>query len=655
VVPTGVERIGATGGAFTPFGMVGETKSVYPSPNGHLVAQELVDERAIVFDVNGQAVAAAFDIRTGLLGWSDDTTLLFFDGQMGSLVQTSVDGQTRQVLPVPAALKASAYSSTTMSPDRTMVLVATSVLNQGIPAGYHLAVLASADGTVIDDIGVVSQGLATWTGDSRLLMNSPSGSGPVAVSPRSGTSAPVPSSPALVAANCGVVTSYQAGKVVLGKVVFLNGSDMGTCSGFATFDVDTGTTSNEVLTGPPPTSYTGLSPVPFAHSADARLAAVGLSSTLQLGTVAGGARDTVGSASGAILAVGWAHPSGGTANLVASPKPPGSADGLAGAPDLASRSGGTDCRTGRWVNRTPAALPVGWPDPRSGFGSAFDTDRGTLLVEGGVLPKAGAPFDVDYETMEWDGAAGQWTNYSRPDGFGPVGDRSMAYDAHHRITLALGDDVPYDGPWTWTRDAGWRNLRFSDLPGQRPSGLSSATSVYDVVRDRWILLQSDTWEWDGTAWQRSTAPPPGGTTQLAGARLVYDDKRGRVYSVGNRDRGTSPWLYDPAQNQWTAQPSSGPTLLPRDWAGVAYDQRRDRVMVFGGYVLANGSGSTVGDLGEWDPASGAWQQCPASGDAPGPRMKAAFAYDPTRDVLVLYGGDPGSGSTTTDVWEWYVP
>jgi hypothetical protein len=36
-------------------------------------------------------------------------------------------------------------------------------------------------------------------------------------------------------------------------------------------------------------------------------------------------------------------------------------------------------------------------------------------------------------------------------------------------------------------------------------------------------------------------------------------------------------------------------------------------------------------------------------------MKAAFAYDPTRDVLVLYGGDPGSGSTTTDVWEWYLP
>jgi hypothetical protein len=652
VTPSGVERVKAAGGAFTPFGVVAPTKSVSPSPNGQLVAQELVDERVAVFDASNSSVGSAFDIRTGLLGWSDDSTLLFFDWVTASLVQTSVDGQMRQQLTVPPSLGLSGYTTATLSPDRTLVLVASQPVASATGTGPHLAVLSAANGVLVDDIGVLTQGGATWTGDGRLLMRSPSGTGLVALSPRSGTSTSVPSSPALDTANCGVITSYQAGKVVLAKVVFLNGSDLGTCIAFATFDVDSGATSNEALAVPASNSN-GLNPVPFAQSADETLAAVGLGAMLELGTVAGGTRAPVGMASGSILNVGWAHPTGGVATLVVPTKPPSSADGLAGAPSVASRSGGTDCSTGRWVNRTPSPLPAGWPRSRSGFGFAFDSDRGTLLVDGGVIPTPGGPLNLDYETMQWDGASAQWTNYSRPDGFGPVGDRSLAYDTRHHVILALGDDVPYDGPWTWTPDAGWKNLRFSGLVGARPFQSSGATSVYDLSRDRWIV--SGGWEWDGAAWQQSTAPPPGGTTQLAGARLVYDSKRGHVYSVGNRDRGPSPWLYDPTQNQWTAQPSSGPSPLPRDWAGVAYDTRRDRVMVFAGYVLANGSGGTVGDLAEWDPASGAWQQCPTTGDAPGARMKVAMAYDPTRDVLVLYGGDSGSGTTSTDVWEWYVP
>ena len=88
---------------------------------------------------------------------------------------------------------------------------------------------------------------------------------------------------------------------------------------------------------------------------------------------------------------------------------------------------------------------------------------------------------------------------------------------------------------------------------------------------------------------------------------------------------------------------------------MTYDARRDRVMVFGGFVLSNGSGRIVGDLSEWDPESGAWHACPAAGEAPGARMNAAFAYDANRDVLVLYGGDAAEGSPATDLWEWYVP
>jgi hypothetical protein len=228
----------------------------------------------------------------------------------------------------------------------------------------------------------------------------------------------------------------------------------------------------------------------------------------------------------------------------------------------------------------------------------------------------------------------------------------MTFDRRRKVVLALGTDLPNDGPWTWTPAAGWQNLR-----APQPYGVGGAQSVYDVGRDRWIVAgayaTSTIWEWDGATWQALTAPPPGGTTQLVGAQLVYDDKRARVYSVGNRDRGASPWLYEPEQSRWTALPTSGPSPLPRDWAGVAYDARRDRVMVFGGLVLQGGSGNTVGDLSEWDPSTGAWQACPSTGTAPSARQNAALVYDAGRDVMVLLGAE--SSDAPPELWEWYVP
>ena len=83
--------------------------------------------------------------------------------------------------------------------------------------------------------------------------------------------------------------------------------------------------------------------------------------------------------------------------------------------------------------------------------------------------------------------------------------------------------------------------------------------------------------------------------------------------------------------------------LPRQWAGVAYDTRRDRAVVFGGSVFNPTAGShLVNDMAEWDPASGAWIACPTASTPPDIRFDFAFGYDPKRDVLVLFGGSGGS-------------
>jgi hypothetical protein len=650
----GVQRTGPTGGGFQRFGLQGATRSVFPSPSGLLVAQELADQRVAVFGIDN-ALRATFDIRPGLLGWSDEGTLLFLDPVTAFLQQTSIDGQTRRYLPLPSGFNASGYASAVLSPDRRLILAQATPLAGDDFDGTYAVVLSAADGTVVRYPGGIRDRPPVWTGDGRVLYGDPVGPEFLVTTPRTGRTVAVPGASALAAA-CAYATWYQTGKVLLGNFFTAPGSDVSTCVPWSVFDVDTG---SEVVLIAAPSAFSAFS---FAQSADGLEAATSFGTALELGAVTGGPRRPLGLPPGGIYGIGWAHPTGGDARLVAPPRPPTTAAGLAGAPSVASRSGGADCRTGVWVNRTPNPLPEGWPPaPRRNFSFAFDANRGTLLVEGGTAGEAGTLPNLDYETMEWDGARGQWTNVSRPDGFGPTGGRPMAYDARHKVVIALGSNLPGDGLWNWTPESGWRNLHSTAPVASQGPRASNAASVYDFGRDRWIVSggygETATWEWDGAVWQRSTAPPPGGTTQLAGAQLVYDEiKRDAVYSVGNRDRGASPWLYEPYQNRWTAQPSSGPSPLPRDWAGVAFDGRRDRVMVFGGFALnGTGGGTMFGDLSEWDPSLGAWQTCSATGAGPAARINAALAYDGKRDVLVLFGGDTTDGAAATEMWEWYVP
>jgi hypothetical protein len=647
----GVDRVNVGGGAFAPFGLSVDTLSVFPSPTGRLIAQELADQRVAVFAADG-ASHATFDVRMGLLGWSDEETLLFLDPETKFLQQTSVDGTIRRYLPLPSGLNAYGYTGAAMSPDRSLVLVRADPFARDNVLGSYLMVLSAVDGSLVRDLGVHRDGGA-WTGDGRLIVRASVEGDFVALSPRLGTSTPVVGADAWDR-SCGFVSWYETAKILLGKEV--SSGDTGRCVPSATLDVDTGASTAFTGTYVGSTQTSGLVVPPFAHAADGRQAAVASAWDLELGAVAGGERRRVGSARGSIVGVSWAHPTGGTAHLVAPPTPPATVAARAGAPAIAERSGGTDCLTGRWVNRTPETLPAGWPGPWGGS-FAFDTDRGTLLVEGSYATAAelflGTLPNLAYETLEWDGAEGLWTNLSRRDGFGPARGRAMAYDGHRKVVLAAGNDLPGDGPWTWTRTTGWQNLRVSTLGSIRPYGLSDAYSVYDTNRDRWVLLggyDAATWEWNGASWMRSTAAPPGGTTPLSAGRLVYDDRRGRIYFVGGRDRGSSPWLYEPAQSRWTAQSSTGPSPLPRDWAGVAYDARRDRVMVFGGYVLGSG---TADDLAEWDPATGAWQTCPPTGVSPGPRQNVALVYDAGRDALLLLGGP--ATDAAPELWEWYVP
>ena len=142
--------------------------------------------------------------------------------------------------------------------------------------------------------------------------------------------------------------------------------------------------------------------------------------------------------------------------------------------------------------------------------------------------------------------------------------------------------------------------------------------------------------------------PPGS----AGHDLVYDDALGVVLLVnaglGGHDdaskvaQRTKVWSWN--GSRWSLLDSSGPPV--RNLGGVAYDSKRDKLVLHGGTITADLSYS---DTWQWDPTGG-WRRFDVPG--PGTRDHTHMAYDPDRGVSVLFGGQASLSSFPTDTWEW---
>jgi hypothetical protein len=76
---------------------------------------------------------------------------------------------------------------------------------------------------------------------------------------------------------------------------------------------------------------------------------------------------------------------------------------------------------------------------------------------------------------------------------------------------------------------------------------------------------------------------------------------------------------------------------------MAYDEARERVVLFGGW---DGQ-KFLGDVWEWD---GAWKQVDARGPSPRGGLPSML-YHPSRQAVVLYGGWGDEGART-DIWKW---
>ena len=114
--------------------------------------------------------------------------------------------------------------------------------------------------------------------------------------------------------------------------------------------------------------------------------------------------------------------------------------------------------------------------------------------------------------------------------------------------------------------------------------------------------------------------------------------------------GKSP----PSEIATWQQRGSSSTPDPRYLQAAAYDPTRKVVVMFGGQIYNSNSWSAMPsqDTWEWNPATGKWTDRTGTGGAPDARSGAAMVFDSLRNKFVLFGGLAGSRYNLEDTWEW---
>ena len=275
-----------------------------------------------------------------------------------------------------------------------------------------------------------------------------------------------------------------------------------------------------------------------------------------------------------------------------------------------------------------------------------------VLVNGG--PERGKPADDPLELWGWDGT--QWSLISA-DATGPTWRNwpAVAYDTVRDVLvihggLQSGDN--FDETWEWDGQM-WTRFEGADAgPGAREGALMA----YDAARAKMILfggstpdmkIHGDTWAWDGQAWTQVSATGP---AQRFPGGMVYDPARQEVLLYSGHFASISGEFIDYDDlwswngNSWRELPTNEPTPGHRTHAGVMFDPVTENVMLIG-----SGNDAFLSDMWAWDGAK--WEELPTS-NAPA-RSGHNVAYDPKRDLFVLFGGvDRPGGKALDDTWEW---
>jgi hypothetical protein len=307
------------------------------------------------------------------------------------------------------------------------------------------------------------------------------------------------------------------------------------------------------------------------------------------------------------------------------------------------------------------------PSARSYQATAYNPTTGKVYVFGGVdiMKKSSELSDL----WEWDGQ--NWNQVTGDSKLQGRIDAAMAYDPARQSLILFGGNswsggssIPND-TWEWSSTTRqWSPLTTTGSPDAR----WGHAMVTDPARKKILLyggsgakssISSEIWEWDGAAltWTNRTPPPsaktPGGRTYPV---MSFDETRGKlVLFDGNLrpspdgESTSAYWEWDGVTGGWALY-DPGETLASATNVYAVYDSIRRRHVLF-----TDAPDSSSPQTWELDSSAETWYTRIPS-PTPGGRFRSGMAFDSTRRVMVLFGGNVNSSPSgpANDTWEYTV-
>jgi hypothetical protein len=211
-----------------------------------------------------------------------------------------------------------------------------------------------------------------------------------------------------------------------------------------------------------------------------------------------------------------------------------------------------------------------------------------------------------------------------------------------------------------TRAPTWQNL--TAVLDSGPGSRSGAAAAFDVAANEAVVFGgfgvanqplSGTWLYSNGTWSH---PKTNGTPPArAGAAMTYDPLTGQVIMFGGHGLSgplSDTWTF--ANDNWTnVTASAGTAPAKRYFAAFGWDSVDGEAVLFGGRNYLTVLDDT------WVFLGGTWVNISATAGnpngTPSTRFSASFAFDPTDQCLVLFGGNgslAGAGRVLGDTW-WF--
>lgn len=307
----------------------------------------------------------------------------------------------------------------------------------------------------------------------------------------------------------------------------------------------------------------------------------------------------------------------------------------------------------RWSRRSP--LTILQPPALLGASAVFDPSRRAVVFAGGWDP---AEKIMQLTIWTWDGDVSAFAAElpSRRAGMGlaALGGRLLFIQGDVVGATSLRDAWALGG----ADERRWFDL--SPPPEVAPRSRAGCVAIADRglcllfggrsdkrrrehLADLWSVTADGRWE-DLT---RSGPQPPARHS----AAVAYDHRRRRVILFGGEDVDgyrSDLWAWTPAEG-WTLLHAPGPRA--RAEGSMAFDGQR--CVLFGGVTGSPADRVALDDVWALDDAG--WAEVVVEGPRPSPRHLTAFAWDERRQRGVLFGGGQPGGLAYDELWELQPP